>query len=409
MMGGGYGSERRPHRRATPPDSDMHFLLPVHWASEPCSDNHLGANPQDRDTMGDRKRTPSHPMTLSPHTDQRPRTGIQRTGIQRTVITLLWIGLTPIIGFILFWTSCALYFSNIPFEPLRLVLGWGYAITFGIAFLFVPKRSRTLRALSISFAAVWIYWTLIPASNDKNWLPEYASLAEARFEGDAVTIHNLRNTAYRSVEDFSVVYEDRSFAMTDVETVDFILSYWDGNKAIAHSMYSFQIKGSEPLCISVESRRDKDTAQSLLGSLFRQTTLIYICASERDLLGSRTKFRGEEVYLYPTNSTPAQAQALLRYLLDNTNGLVERPRFYNMLFENCTTNLIPDGDMVIDPLKLDYRALLNGFADEMAFDAGWLRTDDGFEVTKQRHHINQYVEGEAISADYSKRIRPPLK
>ena len=44
------------------------------------------------------------------------------------------------------------------------------------------------------------WWSRIPASNDRDWAPEYAVLPRATIEGDRVTLHNLRNFDYRTTE-----------------------------------------------------------------------------------------------------------------------------------------------------------------------------------------------------------------
>ena len=38
-----------------------------------------------------------------------------------SLVILLWVVLAPILLFLVMWTSLALYFSNIPFEGVRII------------------------------------------------------------------------------------------------------------------------------------------------------------------------------------------------------------------------------------------------------------------------------------------------
>ena len=45
----------------------------------------------------------------------------------------------------------------------------------------------------------------------------------------------------------------------------------------------------------------------------------------------------------------------------------------------------------------------------MACENGWIATDDSFEATRKRHHINRYVKGKGGAENFSRLIRPHLK
>ena len=44
----------------------------------------------------------------------------------------------------------------------------------------------------------------------------------------------------------------------------------------------------------------------------------------------------------------------------------------------------------------------------MAYDNGWIATEDSFKVTRKRHFVNQYVEGTTETKNFSRLIRPHL-
>ena len=68
---------------------------------------------------------------------------------------------------------------------------------------------------------------------------------------------------------------------------------------MAHPIVSFRFADSLPLCFSIETRKTINQEYSAVRGMYRQFTLIYIVADERDPIRLRTNYRkGEEVYLY---------------------------------------------------------------------------------------------------------------
>src|SRR4029078_12413447 len=60
-------------------------------------------------------------------------------------------------------------------------------------------------------------------SNNRNWSPNQAVLCTADLNGNQITIHNIRNTSYRTAEDYSVHHYDKTFDLDKLESVDFIM------------------------------------------------------------------------------------------------------------------------------------------------------------------------------------------
>ena len=116
------------------------------------------------------------------------------------------------------------------------------------------------------------------------------------------------------------------------------MSYW-GSPAIAHTIMSWQFENAPPLAISIETRKRKGQAYSALKGFFKQYEIIYVVADERDVVGLRTNYRGEQVYLYRLKATAALARTLLMDYVESINALVEHPQFYNAFTDNCTTRI----------------------------------------------------------------------
>ena len=103
------------------------------------------------------------------------------------------------------WGMGALYYSPLP-TLLRQLL----ALTFGLAtagaFLILLQRRRTLLGFGLVWSALVLWWSTIPASNTRDWQPDVAVLPAGTFDGDRVTLHNIRNFAYRTETDFTPRY-----------------------------------------------------------------------------------------------------------------------------------------------------------------------------------------------------------
>ena len=96
-----------------------------------------------------------------------------------------------------------------------------------------------------------------------------------------------------------------------------------------------------------------------------------------------TTATGEDLYLFHTTATPAFAQSLFLNYIGLTNQLHDHPAWYNAITHNCTTEIY-----TLKSMKgqfWDWRILLNGKGDQMAYQHGMLVTDGlPFAVLKQR-------------------------
>jgi hypothetical protein len=179
---------------------------------------------------------------------------------------------------------------------------------------------------------------------------------------------------------------------------------------LAHTMLSFEFATPDGppqyLCASIEIRKEQGETYAAWKGSARQYELMYVLADERDVVQVRTNHRGEDVYRYRTTATPDQARLLLVDVLARANQLAARPEFYDTVSNNCTTNLV-DHINRIRPGRVtyDYRVLLPGYSDKLAYDEGLIVPYGTFEETK----LAAYVSGKALAAadreDFSQAIR----
>ncbi|MGD9634117.1 MAG: DUF4105 domain-containing protein [Pirellulales bacterium] len=251
---------------------------------------------------------------------------------------------------------------------------------------------------------------VIRPSNFRDWTPEQAVLPTASRQGDFVTVHNVRNCQYFAADTFLVDYYDKSFHLSDVQGVDFLMVPFESMPAVAHTMLSFAIARpdgrSDHMAVSVEVRKERNEKYNpVLGSA-RQYELIYVVADERDVIRQRTNYRHENVYLYRTTATPQIAQQLLADILGRVNQLSKKPEFYDTLTNNCTTNIVRHIDRVRPHrLQYDVRMILPGYSDEIAFNQGLIVPNGNFQETRQRAYINPAAERYADAENFSELIR----
>lgn len=120
--------------------------------------------------------------------------------------------------------------------PLREVLASADAIAVLAALgAYGTRRFRRIAATSYTdiFIVRFAWWSLIEPSDDREWQPEVAVLPYATFDGDLITVHNIRNVDYQTETDCTPAYYDRTYDLTKLDSVDLIAVYWTG-PMIAH-------------------------------------------------------------------------------------------------------------------------------------------------------------------------------
>ena len=108
---------------------------------------------------------------------------------------LLWL-------LLIVWGSLAIYYSNLPWAELRLVIATLFA-GFSVWVLWLSRLKHATAVLMTAFLAVCFGWILIPASHDRPWRPEVAVMPRATIDGDRISISGVRNFSYRSRNGFT--------------------------------------------------------------------------------------------------------------------------------------------------------------------------------------------------------------
>ncbi len=328
---------------------------------------------------------------------------------ERLLIKIIFFSMAVVTLLLYFWSIPSLYF-NLPWTWLKISGSILFAVGAPAALILVKPRRRTFFVIAAVTVAITIWQQSIPPTNNRAWKTSVARIPQVSVKGNDVRISNIRNFDYRSETDFTPRYYTKDFKLDEIRSLDYVLSYWDGNKAIAHIIFSFGFKNGDYLAVSVETRVAKNQEQSLLSGIFNQYEIIYILADERDVLRLRSNFRKEQVYLYRVKIDKEALRKIFLKIVKQADDLHQHPRFYNTLKQNCLTTLLADlREAQGRQYHFDYRFLMNGYSDELLYDKNVLITGGfPFKELRKRRHINQYVEDDPDAAvNFSRKIRPP--
>src|SRR5215472_13720622 len=166
------------------------------------------------------------------------------------------------------WATLAIYYSNLPAAGLRLALAIAFAAV-ATWLLWLARARHAPIAFVVLFLGVVAWWLSISPSHDRVWRPGVAVMPRATIDGDRVHITGVRNFDYRSVDDFTVRWEEREIQLSHLTGIDLFVSYWSGN-LVGHTFLSFIFDNALPLSISIETRPVIGQGFNPVASLFRQ-------------------------------------------------------------------------------------------------------------------------------------------
>jgi len=307
------------------------------------------------------------------------------------------------------WAVGMLYFSPLLPESARAIAGGGFAVLTILAFVFLPRRGRTLLGFIAVFAILVGLFLRIPASNDRDWQTDVAMTPYATVNGDMITIHNVRNFDYRTETDFTPRWETRTYDLKKLAGADIIAVYWAG-KAIAHIMVSFDFGGKDHLAVSIETRKEKGESYSTLAGFFRQYELYYVVADERDVIRVRTTYRQpqEDVYVYRTRAPLKNIRLIFLDYVKTMNELRVRPTYYNTLTTNCTTSIVFHTRMNPESPPMSWKVLLSGYVPDYLYELGKIDTTKPFAELEKLSHVNARAHAADKDPTFSQRIREGL-
>ncbi len=259
----------------------------------------------------------------------------------------------------------------------------------------------------VATVVYFIFSLIVRPSLDRKWNKDQEVLARATFDGNLVSITNIRNINYRSTTDYDVRYYDKVFDLNKLNSVWYMVEPFSGHGAgAAHTLLSFGFENGDYVSISVEIRKEVGEKFSVLKSLFRQYELVYVIADEKDVIKLRSNYRKDEVFLYPVTASKENMQKLFVSMIGQANKLAVDPEFYNALTNTCTTNIVSHvNEIVPDRIPFSFKVLMPAYSDELAYKIGLIDNTIPFETLREKYHINSRALKYADSPDFSEKIR----
>ncbi len=270
----------------------------------------------------------------------------------------------------------------------------------------MANRVWPVLAVAVVFclSGAWYYGQT--PSADRDWREDQSRQGWVSVDGDHITVHDVRDATYRTTEDYDVQWVEKSYRLSSLEKVYFIvepIGEWDG---MAHTFYSFKF-GDEYLAVSVEARKEVGESYGLLAGVARQFELIYVFATEQDAVGLRANNREHDVYLYPINTTPERARLLFLDVAARATKLRSKPEFYNTFTSSCTTSVAEHANAIV-PGRIpmwSVGVMFPGYSDTLAYELHLIDTDAPLEEIRVRYNISDQARSWDGTTDFSDWIR----
>lgn len=249
-------------------------------------------------------------------------------------------------------------------------------------------------------------WVRARPSNERVWSQDQAILPHAKIESGVAHICNIRDFKYTTATNYTPRYYDAKFDIAKIKKVYYVLTPFGNNRGLAHAFLSFEFGKNVFVAISIEIRKKKNDEFSPIRGFLKQYEIMYVIGSERDLIGLRSNFRKNRVYVYPIRASLKIAGELFLDMLRRANTLREKPEFYNTLINNCTTNIVRHISKVISK-KISFRpeVWLPENSDRLAYNMGLIETTLPFNKMRERFLINERAMHYADDHDFSLKIR----
>ena len=315
------------------------------------------------------------------------------------------VSVLAILGFAA-WGAVALFYQAPGPAPIRLTAAvlW-VAVSLAVLSAYLHWRSWFAALIyPVLIAALLFWWQSIPASNTRDWAQEVAQMTAGVVNGPEVTLANVRNFDWRTSTDYTVRWENRTYDLDKIASVDLFLSYWSG-PAIAHTLISFGFEDGSFVTFSVEIRKEQHESFSEIGGFFKEFETSVVAADERDIIRVRTNIRKEDVYLYRINMAKPAMRSLFMAYVDEANKLTETPRFYNTITANCTTIVFAMVNRIVTGLPLDYRLLFSGYLPAYIIEVNGFMPGFTLEQLRGGGKISAKAQAADRAADFSRRIR----
>jgi Domain of unknown function (DUF4105) len=225
-----------------------------------------------------------------------------------------------------------------------------------------------------------------PARADRDWYPYLARTSHVEMSADRFAVTPVSAWSYEREGPTAETYIDAAYDLSQLREVWFMLEPQPGSQLAAHTLLLFEFEGDRLLGLTIEARRERDEEYSALSGIFNAFELAYVWGTARDFLTRRAVMLDHEVFVYPVAITQDQKLMLLTRLLERTQALETRPRYYNTITSNCTNELAKAAGFRWAPAYI-----FTGRSDEYLFRRGII-PGESFDAAHARSDVTEYVQ-----------------
>lgn len=204
-----------------------------------------------------------------------------------------------------------------------------------------------------------------PPRIDRDWYPYLAPFVDVELSSEGFTVSPVSAWSYAPEGPTDETYSEASHDFSELRGVWFVLEPQPGSQLAAHTLLLFEFEGDRLLGLTIEARRERNEDYSALRGVFNAFELAYVWGTAKDFLTRRAVMLDHEVFVYPVDITDEQERVLLTRLLQRTEALETRPRYYNTIVSNCTNELAKAAGFNWAPAYI-----LTGRSDEYLFRRG---------------------------------------
>lgn len=249
-------------------------------------------------------------------------------------------------------------------------------------------------------------FSFIKFKNKINWSLDQMILPHADIDDNKITIFNIRNFKYRSTSDYDPYYYNKTFDLSKIKSVDFVIEPFSKFRGAAHTFLSFGFENNEYISISIEIRKKIGQEFSALKGFFNWYDIMYVIADENDAIKLRSNYRKDKVYIYPIKISKTKNQALFLHMINKANKLKEKPEYYNTITNTCATNIARHINAISPKMiPFSYKILMPGYIDQLVFDLKIIDTHIPLSEAQKKFLINDRAIKYADHPDFSQKIR----
>jgi hypothetical protein len=244
-----------------------------------------------------------------------------------------------------------------------------------------------------------------PPRTDRDWYPYLGRAVDVELSGERFAVTPVSAWSYAREGPTDETYTEAAFDISDLREVWFMLEPQPGSQLAAHTLLLFEFEGDRLLGLTIEARRERDEDYSAFHGLFNAFELAYIWGAARDFLTRRAVMLDHEVFVYPVAITDEQKRMLLTRLLERTEALETRPRYYNTITSNCTNELAKAAGFSWAPAYI-----FTGRSDEYLFRRGII-PGDSFEQAHARSDMTDFIQAlnAAPAQDFDRELLVELR